>query len=64
MLEVKVKHWCKANVGTMDTLGKRIRILMIERGLNQVDLLRILREDGIKIGRSNLSKIINDHNEF
>jgi len=44
----------------MDTIGKRIRLAMLENNLRQSDVREQLRSYGKEISKANLSKIVND----
>jgi transcriptional regulator with XRE-family HTH domain len=43
-----------------DTMGKRLKIAMMEQDLRQVDVIEQLRSYGIHVSRSQLSKVLND----
>lgn len=44
----------------MDTIGKRLRLAMVNKDYKQVDVLRLLEQAGTTISRSQLSKITTD----
>jgi transcriptional regulator with XRE-family HTH domain len=43
-----------------DTMGKRLKIAMMEQDLRQVDIIEQLRSYGIELSKAQLSKIVND----
>lgn len=44
----------------MDTIGKRLRVAMIDRGMKQSEMIAKFEDAGHVISRQQLSKILND----